>query len=292
MDIDLIIRRTRPADGNRGCECWLIGVYPPDESTPVLAITNHPKWLGGDVTYDGITYTAYNCAAEPAGNDADGSLPEATIRISNVLRALIPTLEANDYFRGYTVELIPYNDSETATDYSTDVQELVWINHKTEKNDLLVTMGVPQAICDKVPADTYGGYSCRHRFRLSAGVYGQRCGYTPLPIIEIQNPSGLPVVVRMVGCLPMDGHVIEISGTGGLTPTLNGVYTCTADPGDVWNVTLDGTDGDDYTGVWDAAGVGGFYSCERFRPACRLRGRIESFGNVMGQRTDSLRVAS
>lgn len=291
MDKDLLIRRHRPSDGNFGCECWLLGVYPPDQVTPILPITNHPKHLGGDVSYGGVTYIAYPCSAVPADSSGDYALPEATIRISNVLRALVPSLAAHDYYRGYAVRIIAYNDQEPDADYTDQTSELLWVKHKLDGQDIIVTLGIPGELMDPVPEDIVNCLNCRHRFRISAGVYGKRCGYLPLPIIEIQKPSGSPVVVRMVGCLPMAGQTIEISGTGGLTPTLNGVYTATAVPGDVWNLTLDDTDGADYPGTWDGLGAGGFFSCRHTRTHCLPRGQLDRFGALSGQRTDSLRVA-
>ncbi len=287
MDVDLLIRRNRPLDGNYGRECWLHAFRPPGESTPILAVTNHP----GDVVYDGVTFTAYPCKYAPPDVGKDSAIPTSELRISNVLRSLQPSLAANDWYRGFTLVSISYNDMEPTADYSDETEEMEVVSHKTDRDDIVFPLGVPQVILDSVPELIYSGYLCQHRFRRSAGVYGLRCGYTPLSIIEIQNPSGLPVVIRAVGCLPMAGQLIEIAGTGGLTPSLNGTYVCTADPGDVWNVTLDGTDGDDYTGTWDSAGTVGFYYCPQIRPACIARNRLASFGAEPTLRSGGLRIA-
>lgn len=284
MDIALIRRRSRPSDDNYGMECWLLGVYPPGEGTPILAITNHP----GDITYDGVTYTAYNCAIVPPDTDAEYALPGAQIRISNVLRALITSLHANDFYRNYEVEIIPYNTEETGAAYSTDVNELVWVSHKMDQQDLIVTLGVPGELTRSVPADLYASHNCRHRFRLSAGVYGQRCGYTAPAIVSVTLTPGGAIVIGQTGHLYSTGDLVEISGTGGLTPDLDDYYTVTNVNAN--SFSLDGTVGDDYSGAWDSNGKAGFYTCEQYRAACVTRGRLVSFGGLAGMRSDALRV--
>jgi hypothetical protein len=294
-DIALLRRRHRPADGYRGCECWLLGVYPPGAATPILAITNRPHHLGGDIVYDGVTYTYYNCTVEtPPDTDSEHALPEGVLRISNILRALVPSLYENDFYRGYTVQIIPYNDAESGVDYSGEVSELVWVNYEMDGNDLLVTLGVPQEYVDLVPEDSYSAYSCRHRFRVSAGVYGARCGYTVQAVTDVGLAGGNPVAVRVPGHGLATGDVIELSSMSGIgiTPALDGTYTITlywAEPTNVF--LLDGTDGGDYAGVYGAGGAAGYYACAHHRVACNARGRLASFGGVTGQRSDALRVA-
>lgn len=292
MDIDLLIRRNRPIDGNYGCECWLMGVYPTGSATPILAITNRP---GGDVTYDGVAYTSYHCQVEePPGTDDENALPLGRLRISNILRALIPSLYANDFYRGYTVKITPYNDAEPSADYSTEVSELTWVNYEMDGQDIIVTLSVPQELVDLVPEDAYSAYACRHRFRLSAGVYGARCGYTVQAVTDVGLSDGNPVVVRVPTHGFATGDTIELSSMDGIgiTPALDGVYTITlywADPTNVF--MLDGTDGADYAGAYVAGGAAGYYACAHHQVACDARGRRTSFGAQPGQRGDALRVA-
>jgi len=295
MDIALIRRRTRPTDGNYGTECCLIGVYAPGESTPILAITDHP----GDVTYDGVTYTAYHCGAVPPDTDPQYALPQATIRISNVLRSLIASLHANDFYRDYTVQIIPYNDAEPAADYSTDAKELVWINHKLVVNgeghgdDLLATLGVPAELTRAVPQDLCQANNCRHRFRLSAGVYGKRCGYTAGAISDVGLAPGDAITVRQTAHGFATGDLVELSDMSGvgITPSLDGYYMITVYPAEPANVfILNDTDGGDYSGSYNSGGKAGYYTCEQYRAACIARNRLASFGALSGQRSDALRV--
>lgn len=296
-DVALLRRRHRPSDGYRGCECWLIGVYPIGSAVPILTITNRPKHLGGDISYGGKTYTYYNCAIQnPPDTDSEHALPEADLRISNILRALVPSLYANDFYRGFTVKILPFNDAEPGSDYADDLSELTWVNYEMDGEDLVVTLAVPQELVDIVPEDTYSAYSCRHRFRQSAGVYGARCGYTAKDILTIEVPAG-PGYGRLALTTDGDhgfisGDVIELSAVTGITgPDLNDVWTV-----DYFNdtvVKVNGTDGADYSpaGVISTGGLAGHFSCPKHRLACLARNRLASFGGVSGQRSDVLRVA-
>jgi hypothetical protein len=252
MDLNLLLRRNRPADGDFGRECWLMGFYEPGGSTPVLAVTNHP----GDVTYDGVTYTSYSCSTKPPQVDSESGLPSAELTVSNVLRAIQPSLAANDWYRGFTAEFIPYNDMQPAADYSSDVKQMLVISHKTDLQDVIFTLSVPPELLDEVPEDSYGGYTCRHRFRRSAGVYGLRCGYQAKSIVAVNIPGG-PLFgrlsVEVTGHGYVTGDLIELSGVAGISPSLDDVFVVEKFNDDVFK--LDGTDGADYTGPYTGGGL-------------------------------------
>jgi hypothetical protein len=292
-DVALLRRRHRPSDGYYGCECWLIGVYPPGSAVPILTVTNRPTHLGGDIVYGGYTYTSYNCSVtDPPESDSEHTTPEATVRISNILRALIPSLYANDFYRGYTVKILLFNDAEPGSDYTGDEAELTWVTYEADGNDLKIRLTVPQVPFDPVPEDTCSAYACRHRFRQSAGLYGARCGYTAPAIEDIVIPGGPAygrLAVQITGHLYVTGDVVELSGIGGITPSLNDIFTVEKFNAD-W-IKLDGTDGADYSGTWDSSGVAGHHFCPHHRVACAARGRSNSFGGLTGQRADVLRVA-
>lgn len=285
MDIDLLTRRNRPADGDFGTECWLIGFYEPGGSTPVLAVTNHP----GDITYDGVTYTSYNCSTKPPQVDPESGLPSAELTVCNVLRSIQPSLAANDWYRGFTAEFIPYNDMQPAADYSGDLKQMLVISHKTDLQDVVFTLSVPQELLDEVPEDMYGGYTCRHRFRRSAGVYGTRCGYTAKSIVAVTvgGVGVIPVQVNSHGYAT--GDLIELSGVAGITPSLDDVFVITNTGANTF--TLDGTSQADYSGAYGGGGLAGHWYCPHNRLACIARGRTANLGAEPGLRSDGLRIA-
>jgi len=59
---------------------------------------------------------------------------------------------------------------------------------------------------------------------------------------------------------------------------------------DANHLSLNGTDGDDYVGAWDSAGVAGYWYCPQHRLACVARNRLAAIGLQAGLRSDALRV--
>ena len=289
MDLNLLIRRTRPPDGDYGRECWLHGFYPPGEAVPVTTVTNHP----GDIAHGGYTYTAYRCSYKPPAHSGDAALPEARMTVSNALRALRPTLEAYDLYRGFTLESIAYNDLEPAADYTDQLKRMVVIAPEISLLDVTFRLGVPGVLLDEYPADIYNGQTCRHKFRISAGIYGARCGYAAQNITDVGLAEGDAITVRVPDHGFVTGDVIELSSMVGIgiTPSLDGVYTITLWPGAPTQVfSLDGTDGGDYAGAYTSGGQAGHWYCPQHRLACSARGRLAAIGLQAGLRSDALRV--
>lgn len=80
--------------------------------------------------------------------------------------------------------------------------------------------------------------------------------YSPIPVQAIAFPSGTPVEIQANDHGFITGTVMRIIGIHGagndpILPVLDGQYTVTRDDDD--NFTLDGTDGDTYAGVYNAA---------------------------------------
>jgi len=287
MDLNLLIRRTRPPNGAYGRECWLHGFYPAGEAVPILTITDHP----GDIVYGGYTYTAYLCSYEPPKVVSDEAVPRATMTVSNVLRSLRPSLEAYDLFRGFTLQSIAYNDLEPAADYTDQLKQMVVIAPEISRLDVTFHLGVPGVLLEEYPHDSYSGETCRHKFRESPGVYGARCGYAAKDIVAINIPGGPAygrLSVEVTGHGFVTGDLIELSGVTGIAPSLDDVFTVEYFNANVFK--LDGTDGADYSGIYTSGGLAGHWWCPQHRLACSARGRTAAVGLQAGLRSDALRL--
>ncbi len=278
MNINVLHRRHRL--NNNGVELWLIDVYEPGGSTPVLSIANNNE----DVVYNTRTYTGYNLSVELPKADLEGSLPSASIRITNVTRALQQAMAEAGYYRGGTVEIIGFNANEAAADYTECTKEMMIVGHQTTVQDVVLFLSIPQELLNMVPEDLVGASNCRHRFR-----YG-RCGYVGKTISGVTLSSTNPVSIACTGHGLTTGVIALLETVGGITPSLNGLYVVTRT--DDNNFTLDGTDSSDYSGSYTSGGKAGYAYCEGNRVACRVRGWVDSFGATPGLRSDTLQLGA
>ena len=274
MDADLLQYRHRRA--TKGVEVWLVNITESGGDSPVLCVTNNP----GDITYDGNTYTAYNLRVEPPAASADG-LPLGKFIISNVTLGLQSALQAADYYRGGTLQIIAFNTALPAADYTDFTKDMTIVNHETTVQDIAFVLSVPLDLIDEVPGDEYGPFNCRHEFG------GARCGYSADTIDDVTLPSGNPVNVEIEGHPYVTGDLVDLFDMVGISPSLTAEWTVTKVDAD--NFTLDGTDGDDYTGAF-TSGNAAFAYCPQTLTACRARGQSASFGAYPCLRLDSRRV--
>jgi phage-related protein len=278
MNVSVLRRRHRL--NNKGVELWLIEVYEPGGSTPVLAIANNPE----DVEYDDQTYTGYNLSVELPKADLEGSLPSASVRITNVTRGLQQAMADAGYYRGGTLKIIAFNWNEAAADYTECTREMMIVGHETTMQDIVLLLSIPQELLSIVPEDLFGATHCRHRFRYT------RCGYAGKTIQNVTLSGASPVSVQCTGHGLTTGVIALLETVGGITPSLNGLYTVTRT--DDNNFALNGTDSSDYSGSYTSGGKAGYAYCEGTRMACRARGRIAGFGATPGLRSDTIQLGA
>lgn len=277
--MDPTLLALRHAHNNQGREVWLVDITLLGASAPILSVTNNP----GDLTLDAVTYTAYNMAFEPP-ESAENGLPAGSLRISNVLRAIQPSLRANDYYRGARCDVIAFNTAAPAADYSDQIKRMQIACHKTDEQDVVFTLSVPQELVDPVPEDFYGPYNCRHRFGKC------RCGYALKSLSGVTRSASDPIRITATAHGLTTGAEAQVATVGGITPSLAGVYTVTRV--DANNVTLDGTDSSQYSGTYTSGGKIGYAYCSKTRAACRARGRQAAFGAEPGLGPNGLRIAT
>ena len=85
------------------------------------------------------------------------------------------------------------------------------------------------------------------------------------------------------------GDDATLTGITGITPALNGNYTVTYV--DAYSFTLDGTDGDDYSGAYVSGGLAGFRYCYRDPASCIARHLYpQNYGGTIGLRRNMVRL--
>jgi hypothetical protein len=283
MDYRLIQRRN--ASRLAGVECWLVAIFEPGGSTPVLALTNYYE----DLTYDGVEYTHYNLQVnEPPDAEVEG-LPVGRLTISNVTRDLQQVMSASNYYRGGRCEFIAYNTEEPDVDYTGLVRTLQIVSHQTTLRSISLQLAVPKELIEQIPEDLYGPFSCRHRFQ-TPDAPSSRCGYVGEDVDDVTLSGTDPVSIEATGHGLSTGDLVQLDSIAGITPSLDGVYYATVT--DVDNFTLDDTDSSDYSGAYTSGGTAGFAWCQKNRTACRVRGRTASFGGEPGIRPDGIVVGA
>ncbi len=261
-----------------GAWVWLLTLAAPD-SGPVLRFASNTE----DVTYDGNSYAAFNFSIDSFSINTDGELPEITMVVTNVGYSLQSYMRTYAGLIGWTVSWVQVNTDYLAEDYSEDLTSLAITGTENSWPNVQFTLGVNPALRYRVPEDRFNPHACPHRFRTA------RCGYVGSAISAITLPSGSPVSIDMAAAHGFaTGDQIEIE-TSGITD-LDGIYTITVVDADTF--TLDGTDGDDYSGSYSSGGLAGFAYCQRIPDDCLDRGRFPgNYGGPLSLRREAVRYA-
>ncbi len=262
-----------------GSWVWLIAL--------VTANSTTVRYVGNteNVTYDGNVYTALSFGIDKFTQNAQGLLPEFTCEITNAGYVL---QDYQDELVDGTVTFTLINTENLAADYSEDAMEFTIIGATILWANVSLTLGVAPEIRRRSPEDRLNPYHCRHRFQ-GSGRSSSRCGYVGKTITGITLPSGNPVQVTMSG-----GHNFETGDevyfenvNGGCTGLNGNVYTCTYSSGTV--ITLDSTDGDDFT-AWSSTGTCGYAYCDRNPDACNKRSQFPAYyGGPISMRREAVR---
>lgn len=261
-----------------GAWVWLLTIALPN-SGPTLRYASNTE----DVTYGGNVYTGLNFTVDSFAFNADGEIPEFSMAVTNIGYDVQQYMRDYEGLIGGTVTFVYVNTGLLAQDWSEDATTLVIVGARSTWGTVEFTLGVPSGLRRRVPEDRLNPHSCRHKFRTS------RCGYGGSTISTIAFPSGTPVQINMAaahGFVTGDQILLETTGITGL----DGVYTITYVDSD--SFTLDGTDGDDYTGPYVSGGDAGYAYCDRIPEDCSTRGRFPgNYGGPLSLRREALRYA-
>jgi hypothetical protein len=241
------------------------------------------------VVYGGNTYTPMPFAIAPVERSTDGQLSAAQITVTDVGLGLQTVLRANNGLRGASVTLTQVNTNLLAQDFSGDSVTFQVSHCQNKYIDIVLYCGVPGSLKHQVPEDQYLALQCRHDYRIPNGQYSSRCGYVGKTITALILPAGAPLQVQASAHGFSTGDRVRVYGVTGITPSPDGDYTVTY--GDADHLTLDDTQGSDYSGLYAGGGKAGYGKCPRILTQCRNHGRSPSYGGIAASRADTVRLA-
>jgi lambda family phage minor tail protein L len=157
----------------------LLDIFPnKDDMSIVLRVARNTD----DVIWGGHTYLAFNFDIQSIDESTSGELPQVTITVSNVNRAVQGQLEPYGGGVGATVVLTVVNAADMGGD---PVQQFTWSILQASATDQLVTftLGAPSPLLKQFPSGLYVKNHCFHIFNsptLQAALNpdGMPCGYT------------------------------------------------------------------------------------------------------------------
>lgn len=270
-DIPLSIIQEKNKLYSDGAWILLLDVTLLDTPATVLRFARNKS----DVVYNSNTYSACNFVLGGIKESTSGGLPSISLTIGNASRPLAAYLEEPQYFSGASIVFTPVNSKYLTEDYSEFQYDFTIGSIQETAKFLTIQLGGYGALLRKFPPDKFHLLHCRFHFRRGL------CGYTPKDIAAITFPSGTPVSVQVTthGFSTGDNIRLETTGITGLDSN----YTITKT--DANNFTLDGTDGDDYTGPYVSGGKAGYHRCTRILTACRDRENSGRYGAFSGLRS-------
>lgn len=261
---------------------WLMALTPVGGSTYRFTTNTEP------ITYGGQIYQPLRFKIEPLDKSSDGSLTVAKVIVTDVGLVLQDTLRLYNGFRNASITLTQINTQLLAEDFSGDSVTYQVSHCQNQYMDIILYCGVPGSLKLTVPEDMYFALECRHDFRIPSGAYSSRCGYSGKDIVSITLPSGSEVQVQVTAHGFSTGDRVRIYGTSEIAG-LAGDYTITQTSAD--GFTLDGTDGDDFSGTYTSGGKAGFAECARILTHCRNKGQSTNYGGIAAARADTVRLA-
>jgi phage-related protein len=262
-----------------GAWVWLMTLTLPDAGGTYRWAANHE-----DVSYGGNTYTAFGFKVDGFTSNTDGELPELTLTVTNIGFVIQDDLRNYDGLVGGTISYVQVNTDYLSEDYSEDAVTLTIVGAENRYPDIALTLSVPPQLRRRVPNIRMNPHSCPHRFRKA------RCSYVGETVTGVTLPSGNPVIIGVTAHGFATGSSILLETINGITPSLAGVWTITSTGADTF--TLDGTDGDDYSGSYTSGGKAGYAYCNQTPEDCQERELYPvRYGGPLSMRPNVLRYA-
>lgn len=239
----------------------------------------------------GTVYQKANFEIDPIVDDNSGEITSVQLRVSDVGQLLQPYLKEIDGAIGSTIRITVVNSEELDSDYSTIQEDWDILGTTVEFNAITFTIGKPSPLRQRFPLYRYIAQHCRWTYvrQLDGNSAEVECDYIGETVIAVTLPSAAPVIIEVTGHPWVDTDFVRLESIGGITPSLADSYQVTKTGANTF--TLDGTDGDDFSGAYTSGGLAGYHTCKRTLADCRLRGREVVYGGHVGMRSRGIHVA-
>ena len=235
------------------------------------------------------TYTAIGFGLDATKLNNTGEIPTLDLNVHDVGLVLRPQLRTLNGAIGSTVKIIVANTSYLAEDLTELELEFEVLSTRSNANNVTFRLGAPQRLFQRFPMERDFALFCQFRYRTSSGRITPECGYTAKNVVGYTLPSGTPVNIEATTHGFATGDSIRLDDVDDPTPSLDGIYTITVVDPD--NFTLDGTDGDDFSGAFVSGGTAGYDECPRSLTDCQDRENSVRFGAAPGLEEGGLRIA-
>jgi len=148
---------------------FLLDLTLPDNTTKIYLVHN-----GEDITYQGRTYTKFSFQVELPSTDTKGSIPQWTIRVSNVSRVLEPYLEQFKGLNGTKIKLRIVNAGHLDIDHAELETDLEVQQSFSDAQWVTFVCGGPNFLNQMFPYIRYFADTCAWKKNFK----GAECAYT------------------------------------------------------------------------------------------------------------------
>ena len=242
-----------------------------------------------DITFDSNTYTAIAIGLDARRLNSTGEIPTLNLVVHDVGLVIRPYLRTLNGAIGSTVRLIVVNTENLAENYSELTVDFDVLQTWSRGTDVTFQLGPPTTLSQRFPLERDYALFCQFRMRDPDMRVNPECGYTDETVTGCTLPSGNPVRLTVTAHPFSTGDSLYVADVGGITPSLDDTYDITKV--DANTISLDGTDGDDYSGPYTSGGTAGYSDCSRTLTACQERENSTRFGGAPGLQQGGLRIA-
>lgn len=187
-------------------EPWLILLEITLTDTTVIRLVKNTE----DKVFVGNTYTHFPFQLNPVNSNADGNIPQVTLKVCNITRLLTPKLKSLDGGIGSTVKVIVVNNKLLSEDYTELELEFTVKGCDTDAFWVTWTLGMANPINRRFPLYRYMANHCIW----ASNFKGAECGYAGAETTcdgSFTSCIGYSNTERFVGFLGMQSDGIRIA---------------------------------------------------------------------------------
>ena len=185
---------------------WLILLEITLSDSTVIRLVKNTE----DITYDSNTYTHFPFILSPVESNADGQIPQVTLKVCNITRYLQPYLNSLDGGMESTVKVIIVNSNHLTEDYSELELDFEVQDCESDVSWVTWTLGMINPFNRRFPLYRFIANHCRW----ASNFKGAECGYSGSETTcdgTFESCIGYSNTARFGGFLGMQNDGIRIA---------------------------------------------------------------------------------